>query len=833
MRQHKKHIFLILLSLVSLLAFSMLFAACGSKTYTVRIADYDTTQGTVTISPESEDGKYSEGTEITVTVTPNTGYELDTFKLSTEDLASTPNNDGKFVFKVQQDTTITVTFKSTFIPVTGIELGETELELEVGGKTESAIATLVATVHPDNATDKTVLWTSDHPEIATVDGGTVTAVAVGEATITAKAGEFSATCTVTVSQHQHSFGAWQDEVPATCVATGIKAHKQCTLCEKNFDNKDKEILDITIPIDANAHHLVDKVGEEGHWQGCDNPGCEYKTNVTGHNFNGALVSKGESGHATKCSIANCPYESAVTAHTLKINSDKTKFECEQCDYEEAHTHDLKLQNAGETGHKSVCQTDGCGYESAVTAHTVEAGADWQTDEQNTKHFKLCECGAHVDESEHFASSWEYDKGDMTSGKHYQMCEECYKKFNEASHVSSAKPVAGTNGHHYSCTTCPFVGADEPHTNPDPQGKCTADEIIQNGHYYICSGCEAKVSENHSMHYDGSKPDGLHMVCDKCNYDALQDAHQLSLVQSDATHHHYECTYQSHKNLGCNYKTDSVLCTDAEEAGVKTVTWTADADNPKNGHTGKCKCGNEFALEAHDKNGAEGACSKCGYKETVEHVCADNPNNGFYDGICDICHKIVNDFWTFDKATKTIKNYNGDALKVAVPSAINVDDSEIAVVAISAETTAGNKGFRANTKITDVIVPASITKLENHTFNGCTALVSAVILANVDTLPQQCFHGCKALASLVLSNTITSIQYRAFGLTAKNCTTVLKTIYFVGSQSEWDAIKNDLTETPGKTVLDGVENVYFFSNTRQTGMWHWQNGAENMIPELWS
>ena len=44
-----------------------------------------------------------------------------------------------------------------------------------------------------------ITWTSDHTEYATVENGVVTGVAAGSATITAKAGSASATCTVTVS----------------------------------------------------------------------------------------------------------------------------------------------------------------------------------------------------------------------------------------------------------------------------------------------------------------------------------------------------------------------------------------------------------------------------------------------------------------------------------------------------------------------------------------------------------------------------------------------------------------------------------------------------------
>ena len=81
------------------------------------------------------------------------------------------------------------------IVVSGITLDKTELVLIVG----DAAAQLKATVAPDNATDKTVTWTSDKPAVATVDAtGKVTAVAEGEATITAKAGDKTATCKVTV-----------------------------------------------------------------------------------------------------------------------------------------------------------------------------------------------------------------------------------------------------------------------------------------------------------------------------------------------------------------------------------------------------------------------------------------------------------------------------------------------------------------------------------------------------------------------------------------------------------------------------------------------------------
>ena len=84
------------------------------------------------------------------------------------------------------------------VPVTEITLSSTSMDLLIGQTGQ-----LTATILPDNATYKGLIWTSSDDSVATVDAtGKVTAVAIGKATITAYSANDSTTaaCEVTVYQ---------------------------------------------------------------------------------------------------------------------------------------------------------------------------------------------------------------------------------------------------------------------------------------------------------------------------------------------------------------------------------------------------------------------------------------------------------------------------------------------------------------------------------------------------------------------------------------------------------------------------------------------------------
>lgn len=87
------------------------------------------------------------------------------------------------------------------VAVTEVKITSTVTEVTVG-KT----ITLTATVSPENATNKTVTWTSSDTAIATVKDGVVTGVKEGKVTIKATAGEKTATVEVTVKAAATSGG---------------------------------------------------------------------------------------------------------------------------------------------------------------------------------------------------------------------------------------------------------------------------------------------------------------------------------------------------------------------------------------------------------------------------------------------------------------------------------------------------------------------------------------------------------------------------------------------------------------------------------------------------
>ena len=167
----------------------------------VELVDGESVTITAIITPDDATNKQVKWTSSSPSILVSDGRITTSFKQGTpttlingkpalgQGTITATTEDGGKMAKCQ------VTVYAKTIAVTSIRLTESSLQL-ARGESHS----LTVTVHPDNATDKAVQWTSSDNSVASVDQkGTVTAVGVGEATITASAGGFSASCSVNVS----------------------------------------------------------------------------------------------------------------------------------------------------------------------------------------------------------------------------------------------------------------------------------------------------------------------------------------------------------------------------------------------------------------------------------------------------------------------------------------------------------------------------------------------------------------------------------------------------------------------------------------------------------
>ena len=198
----------------------------------------------------------------------------------------------------------TITVTAAPKPATGISLNKSELTLTAGNSDTS----LTATVTPSDSTDS-VVWSSDKPAVAAVDSATgkVTAVAPGEAIITAKAGTKTATCTVKVQAAPctHENKNKISEQASNCSVKGWDEYQICNDCNQLFDMNGN-------PIDA----------------------IPYRELNDDHDFNVEEWGYKEAdGHAHVCN-RNSAHHDAVVPHTP--DQEKATYDhgitCTECGY---------------------------------------------------------------------------------------------------------------------------------------------------------------------------------------------------------------------------------------------------------------------------------------------------------------------------------------------------------------------------------------------------------------------------------------------------------------------------------------------------------------------
>ena len=99
------------------------------------------------------------------------------------------------------------------------------------------------------------------------------------------------------------------------------------------------------------------------------------------------------------------------------------------------------------------------------------------------------------------------------------------------------------------------------------------------------------------------------------------------------------------------------------------------------------------------------------------------------------------------------------------------------------TSIGDFAFNNCSSLTSVNIPDSVTSIGDYAFCRCSSLTSINIPDSVTSIGDSAFNNCSSLTRINIPNSVTSIGNSAFYYCES-----LKTVYYRGTQSQWNNIK---------------------------------------------
>lgn len=97
-------------------------------------------------------------------------------------------------------------------------------------------------------------------------------------------------------------------------------------------------------------------------------------------------------------------------------------------------------------------------------------------------------------------------------------------------------------------------------------------------------------------------------------------------------------------------------------------------------------------------------------------------------------------------------------------------------------------FSSCTSLEKIDIPANIKEIQNNTFLNCTSLKEVNLPTGLTKIGDSAFVGCESLTSIAIPKSV-----KSFGTSVFN--NYLKTVYFEGSEEEWNAITFGTNNTP--------------------------------------
>lgn len=104
------------------------------------------------------------------------------------------------------------------------------------------------------------------------------------------------------------------------------------------------------------------------------------------------------------------------------------------------------------------------------------------------------------------------------------------------------------------------------------------------------------------------------------------------------------------------------------------------------------------------------------------------------------------------------------------------------------TSIGDYAFVYCSGLTKVTIPKSVSSIGVGAFGACSNLTKVIIAEGVTSIKDSAFAGCNSLTEVTIPKSVTSIGKMAF----YQCE-ALATVYYGGTQGDWDALKKNIGE----------------------------------------